>query len=120
MRRVIVAFDGGTQRSFEIGAQEVAIPDAEEARAWLLEAFDALDCEPTNPMGKLLAVDLILGVARGGCSRFRCRCALGAALRQRRRGPARGRGDRRRRRGLHRGARRLIRAAPAGRRQSWP
>ncbi|AUN96258.1 hypothetical protein [Pseudazoarcus pumilus] len=64
MRRVIVAFDGGTQRSFEIGAQEVAIPDAEEARAWLLEAFDALDCEPTNPMGKLLAVDLILGVAR--------------------------------------------------------
>lgn len=64
MRRVIVSFDCGTQRGFEIGGQEVVIPDAEEARAWLLEAFDALDCEPTNPMGKLLAVDLILGVAR--------------------------------------------------------
>ena len=61
MRRVIVSFGDGAQRGFDVAQAGL---DADEARAWLIEAFDALGCEPTNPMGKLLAVDLILGVAR--------------------------------------------------------
>jgi hypothetical protein len=63
-RRVIVSFEDGQVRALPVSAGECEALGADDARAWLLDAFDELGCEPINPMGKLLTVDLILGVAR--------------------------------------------------------
>lgn len=35
----------------------------EEANQWLDAQWEALECEPTNPMGKVLILDRILGIA---------------------------------------------------------
>jgi hypothetical protein len=35
----------------------------EEANQWLDMQWEALECEPTNPMGKVLILDRILGIA---------------------------------------------------------
>lgn len=45
--------------------------DQGQARAWLLEEFQALECIPTNPTGKILVLDMILQVAQySGEDRF--------------------------------------------------
>ena len=42
-----------------------------EARRWFDKEFADLECEPSNPMGKVLIIDKILNVARyGGEQRF--------------------------------------------------
>jgi hypothetical protein len=35
----------------------------EEANRWLNDQWEALECEATNPMGKVLVLDRILGIA---------------------------------------------------------
>lgn len=43
----------------------------EEANRWLDAQWQALECEPANPMGKVLVLDKILGVAQyAGEQRF--------------------------------------------------
>lgn len=43
----------------------------EEANRWLDAQWEDLECEPTNPMGKVLVLDKILGVAQyAGEKRF--------------------------------------------------
>jgi len=43
----------------------------EEANRWLDAEWTALECEPTNPMGKVLVLDRILGIAQyAGEKRF--------------------------------------------------
>lgn len=43
----------------------------EEANQWFDAQWEALECEPTNPMGKVLILDRILGVAlHAGEKRF--------------------------------------------------
>ena len=43
----------------------------EEANRWLDAQWEALECEPTNPMGKVLVLDRILGIAQyAGEKRF--------------------------------------------------
>lgn len=69
-RKVIVLFDEEV-RTFSVDEAVLEDLSIEKARAWLLDVFDVLGCVPTNPMGKLLAVDLILGIARAaGVARF--------------------------------------------------
>jgi hypothetical protein len=47
------------------------LPTREAANAWLDEQWQALECEPTHPMGKVLMLDKILSIARyGGAARF--------------------------------------------------
>lgn len=42
------------------------------ARNWLDEQFEALECEPANPVGKILLLDQLLDIARyGGEAHFR-------------------------------------------------
>lgn len=64
---VNVVFD----RSREYELITHANPSREEAARWLDEQWTALECEPVNPLGKVLVLDRILGIARyGGEQRF--------------------------------------------------
>jgi hypothetical protein len=36
----------------------------EQARTWLAQEFEELECVPSNPMGKILLLDMILNVAK--------------------------------------------------------
>ncbi|MCX8086435.1 MAG: hypothetical protein N3C63_05960 [Rhodocyclaceae bacterium] len=64
---VSVVFDGN--REYELIAQ--AGGSREEASRWLDEQWQALECEPANPMGKVLLLDKILCVAKyAGEDRF--------------------------------------------------
>lgn len=68
-QRVRVTFGSG--ETFEFVPDNVAALAEEDARAWLAEAFDAYDCVPSNPMGKVVLVDMIVGVARAaGATHF--------------------------------------------------
>lgn len=63
---VTVSF--GHQRDYEIMLHDsdVAATGKDQARAWLSTEFEALECSPTNPMGKVLVLDMILNVAKYG------------------------------------------------------
>lgn len=64
---VTVVFD--RSRDYELIAHAGAL--REEANRWLDAQWEALECEPTNPMGKVLALDRILGIAQyAGEQRF--------------------------------------------------
>ena len=56
-------------RDYELIAHDAQ--SREEATRWLDAQWEALECEPTNPMGKVLVLDKILGIARyAGEKRF--------------------------------------------------
>lgn len=71
-QHITVAF--GTEREYEITVHD-AEADAltkEQARNWLTNEFEVLECSPTNPMGKILVLDMVLNVAKyGGEERFK-------------------------------------------------
>ena len=71
MYTVTVAFRADREFEFHVHADDVAGLDQSSAREWLHEEFDELECTPTNPVGKVLVLDVILNVAKyGGESRF--------------------------------------------------
>lgn len=62
------------EREYEIMLHENEItPDSrDQGRAWLAKEFEELECSPTNMMGKVLILDMILNVAKyGGEERFK-------------------------------------------------
>lgn len=64
---VCVVFD--RSRDYELIAHAGA--SREEAHRWLDAQWEELECEPSNPMGKVLVLDKILGIARfAGEKRF--------------------------------------------------
>jgi hypothetical protein len=64
---VVVVFD--RSREYEIIAHGGMA--REEAQRWLDAQWEAFECEPVNPMGKVLVLDRILGVAQyAGEKRF--------------------------------------------------
>lgn len=68
---VTVAFGGNREYELSLHDAEVDAMSKDQARAWLAHEFDALECTPSNPMGKVLALDMILNVAKyGGEQRF--------------------------------------------------
>lgn len=68
---VIVTFAKDKQFEFKMSDGELGGRSAEDARRWFDKEFADLECEPTNPVGKVLIIDKILSVARyGGESRF--------------------------------------------------
>ena len=71
MYTVTVAFRADREFEFHVHADDVAGLDPTSAREWLHEEFDELECTPSNPVGKVLVLDVILNVAKyGGESRF--------------------------------------------------
>lgn len=70
-QHVTVAFGAEREYEFTVHEADSAGLDKEGARAWLAQEFEALECTPTNPMGKILVLDMILNVAKyGGEERF--------------------------------------------------
>lgn len=63
MRKLVVSFGEGREYVLTVAEREFAAMSAGEARQWLGRQFEEAGCEPSNPMGKLLPADLLLGVA---------------------------------------------------------
>lgn len=68
---VIVAFGDNKEYEFRILESDLATCNKDQAMNWFDDEWEALECVPTHPMGKVLLLDKILGVARyGGEKRF--------------------------------------------------
>ncbi|MBK8523660.1 MAG: hypothetical protein IPL58_05785 [Betaproteobacteria bacterium] len=68
---VMVVFGKDNQYEFKLSDADLAGRSAEEARRWFDKEFAELECEPSNPVGKVLIIDKILSVARyAGENRF--------------------------------------------------
>ncbi|MBK5913319.1 hypothetical protein [Rhodocyclus purpureus] len=68
---LIVSFGKDREYEFKMSSASLAKGNADEARRWFDREFADLECEPGNPMGKVLIIDKILNVARyGGEQRF--------------------------------------------------
>jgi hypothetical protein len=71
MYNVTVVFRADREYEFHVHAADIAGLSREAAREWLQEEFDELECTPSNPVGKVLVLDVILNVAKyGGEQRF--------------------------------------------------
>lgn len=68
---VTVSFGPDREYSIMLRDDDLQGTDKDRARAWLAREFVELECAPPNPSGKVLVVDMILGVAEyGGEDRF--------------------------------------------------
>ena len=71
-QQVLVSFGKQNEYEFMVHPADKAGMDKSTARAWLAREFEDLECTPTNPMGKVLVLDMILNVAKyGGEARFK-------------------------------------------------
>lgn len=67
----IVAFSDSHSYEFRCTEAEVSSISRDDARKWLFSEYEALECSPRNPVGKILLLDVILDVAKyGGEQRF--------------------------------------------------
>ncbi|MBI4987058.1 MAG: hypothetical protein HZC24_17365 [Rhodocyclales bacterium] len=68
---VTVAFGANAEFEYHFHEAEVKPVSRDEASAWLHGEYQALECAPRNPIGKILLLDVILDVAKyGGEDRF--------------------------------------------------
>lgn len=68
---VVFSFGKDKEYQYKFSQAELAEGSPEEARRWFDREFSNLNCEPTNPMGKVLIIDKILNIARmAGEQRF--------------------------------------------------
>ena len=71
MQTVTVVFRADREYEFNVHADDLANISRSNAENWLNEEFDELECTPSNPVGKVLMLDVILNVAKyGGEPRF--------------------------------------------------
>jgi hypothetical protein len=61
---VSVKFGEDKVYEFKLHDHDLAGSTPESARRWLEQKFHEFGCEPTNPTGKTLLVDKVLGVAK--------------------------------------------------------
>lgn len=61
---VSVVFDDGQRIDYEVHDAEIARFSREEAKNWLGREFEAAGCVPSNPVGKLLLADRIIGLVK--------------------------------------------------------
>jgi hypothetical protein len=72
VHHVTVLFGKGREYEFQFADSDLAGQTAEQARRWFDTEFNSLECEPSNPVGKVLIIDKILNVAKyGGEQRFK-------------------------------------------------
>ena len=68
---VIVSFARGREYELRITAGDKPLPTAQEAELWLTQQFEEFGCTPRSLVGKVLALDKVLEVARAaGEKRF--------------------------------------------------
>lgn len=71
-QRVIVSFGNDNDLELSFPSAELEGRSTSDAHRWFAREFEALDCPVTNPVGKVLLVDLMISVARySGEGRFR-------------------------------------------------
>lgn len=71
MHHLTVVFRADREYEFNVHAEDLNSLSKDAAREWLQNEFDALECTPSNPVGKVLILDVILNVAKyGGEQRF--------------------------------------------------
>jgi hypothetical protein len=69
--QVTVSLGGGKEFEFSIVHSDMAGLSRDAANLWLDNEWANLECEPLNPVGKILMLDKILSVAKyGGARRF--------------------------------------------------
>lgn len=69
--QVTVSLGGGREFEFNIVLTDLAGLSRDAAHLWLDKEWLDLECEPLNPVGKILMLDKILSVAKcGGARRF--------------------------------------------------
>lgn len=61
---VIVSFARGREYELRITAGDKPLPTAQEGELWLSQQFEELGCTPRSMVGKVLALDRVLEVAR--------------------------------------------------------
>ena len=66
LHHVKVSFGKDREYEYQFADSELTGMTAEQARRWFDNEFNTLECEPTNPMGKVLIIDKILNVAKYG------------------------------------------------------
>ena len=68
---VIVSFAQDRQYEIKFPDSDGALFTSEAAQQWLDQEWESLECEPTNPVGKVLRLDKVLLVAKNaGEKRF--------------------------------------------------
>ena len=68
---VFVVFERGREYELRITAGDQPLPTAQEGDLWLSQQFEELGCTPRSLVGKILALDKVLEVAReAGEKRF--------------------------------------------------
>ena len=68
---VIVSFARGRDYELRITAGDPPLPTSQEGERWLSQQFEELGCTPRSLVGKVLALDRVLEVAReAGEKRF--------------------------------------------------
>jgi hypothetical protein len=68
---VIVSFARDREYELRITAGDKPLPTAQEGEFWLSQQFEEFGCTPRSVVGKVLALDRVLEVARGaGEKRF--------------------------------------------------
>ena len=68
---VIVAFSRGREYELKLTAGDKPLPTEQEAELWLSQQFEEFGCTPRSLVGKVLALDKVLEVAReAGEKRF--------------------------------------------------
>ena len=63
---IAVLFGKGREYDFQFTDADLSGQTAEQARNWFNNEFNSLECEPSNPVGKVLIIDKILNVAQYG------------------------------------------------------
>ena len=70
--QVLVTFGPNEEFEYRFDAQAVAARPVADARRWFDREYVELECDVASPVGKVLAADRLLGVARySGLQRFR-------------------------------------------------
>ena len=62
--QILVKLGEGKDYEFRLQDRDLAGATPQSARQWFEQQFADMGCTPTNPTGKTLLVDLIVGVAR--------------------------------------------------------
>jgi hypothetical protein len=62
--RIKILFNDGQEVDAEVSDAEIARFDHHSAHEWLGREFEEAGCVPSNPMGKLLAADKIITLAK--------------------------------------------------------
>ncbi len=68
----MISFGANREYSFAVHEQDIQDISKADARDWLANEFEELECVPSNPVGKILLLDMVLNVAKyGGEERFK-------------------------------------------------